>query len=175
GELPFHVAGEAVDRLMHGLRLSYVEQRGVYQLSPVIRVAPVIFLRSRYGAWLRVETPPDDYEVPHQYSQIAAHLDQVGTTATNLLRRVNAALGTCLRAFPLLQHYREEGSFDPIRGVVECGRDEFFVVTGDKTHYLLPEPSIPQCPYHDWAKSQANGSASHPGPIINTFAKQEMR
>ena len=166
GELPFHVVGEDVDRLMHGLHLRYIEQRRVYQLSPVISVAPVIFLRSRYGTWLRVETPPDDYELPHQHSQLAAHLDQVHTAAANLLRRVNDALGTHLRAFPLSQHYREEGSFDPIRGVIECGRDEFFVVTGDKTHYLLPKPSVPQCPYHDWVKSQADGSASPPSPIM---------
>jgi hypothetical protein len=94
------------------------------------------------------------------------HLNQVHKAATNLLRRVNAALGTHLRAFPLSKHYQEQQSFDPIRGVIEHGRDEFFVVTGDKTHYLLPKPSVPQCPHHNWAQSHDAGSASHPGPIM---------
>jgi hypothetical protein len=166
GELPFHVAGEDVDRLMHGLHLRYTERQRVYEPSPAISVAPVIFLRSRYGAWLRVETPPQDYDLPHAYNQLAMHLDQVRNAAAKLLDEVNARLQTCLEAFPLSKHYADEESFDPIRGVIECKRDEFFVVTGDQTHYLLPEPSVPHCPHHDWAQSHTAGSAAHPGPLV---------
>jgi hypothetical protein len=55
------------------------------------------------------------------------------------------------------------GNDNPIRGMVECKEDEFFVVTGDKTHYLFPEPSVPQCPHHDWGASHAAGVASMDG------------
>jgi hypothetical protein len=165
GELPFHVAGDAVDRLMHGLHLRYIKQPGVYLLSPAIKVAPVIFLRSRYGAWLRLEAPPNDYELPHQGDRLREHLTEVRRAATNLLCQVNNGLGTSLRPSPLSKHDEDEDAFEPIRGVVECGQDEFLVVTGDKTHYLLPESSVPNCPHHDWARSQAAGVASNPGPI----------
>jgi hypothetical protein len=171
GELPFYVAGKDVDRLMHGLHLRYTEHPRVYEPSPAISVAPVIFLRSRYGAWLRVETPPKDYDLPHAYNQLATHLDQVHNAATNLLGEVNARLQTCLEAFPLSKHYADEESFDPIRGVIECRPDEFFVVTGDQTHYLRPEPSVPHCPHHDWVQSHTAGSASHPGPLMRRSTK----
>jgi hypothetical protein len=166
GELPFYIAGEDVDRLMHGLHLRYTEHPRVYEPSPAISVAPVIFLRSRYGAWLRVETPPKDYDLPHDYSQLATHLDQVHNAATTLLGQVNARLGTCFQACPLSKHYEEEESFDPIRGVVECRQDEFLVVTGNQTHYLLLTPSVPECPHHDWVRSHAAGSASRPSPLM---------
>jgi hypothetical protein len=165
-EIPFHVARDAVDRLLHGLRLRYIEQPGIYQPSPVIKVAPVIFIRSRYGAWLRVESPPIEYELPHQSDRLSAHLVEVQKAAKNLLCQVHAVLGNNLTASPLVKHYQDEDAFDPIRGIIECGRDEFLVVTGDKTHYLLPEPSVPQCPYHDWGRSNADGVAMNPSPIM---------
>jgi hypothetical protein len=90
----------------------------------------------------------------------------VQKAALLMLDQVNAALGTCLRASPLSKHYEDEESFSPIRRVVECRKDEFLVVTGDKTHYLLPEPSVAQCPHHDWGQSHTAGVASDHGPIM---------
>jgi hypothetical protein len=166
-ELPFHVPKDAIDRVMHGLRLRYIEQPGIYKPSPVIKVAPVMFLRSRYRTWIRVEIPPKDYELPHDGIKLSAHLTEVQKGATKLLCQVNARLGTQFSPSPLSKHYEDEEAFDPIRGMVECGKDEFFVVTGDKTHYLSPEPSVPQCPHHHWGASHAAGVASNPGPVLN--------
>lgn len=166
GELPFHIAGNAVDCLMYGLRLRYIEQRGIYQYSPVIKVAPIIFLRSRYGAWLRVEASPAEYELPHQEDRLSAHLAEVKKAATTLLHQVNSGLASALQASPLSKHYEDKESFNAVRGVVECGPDEFLVVTGDKAHYLLPEPSVSQCPHHDWIRSRAEKVASNPRPVM---------
>jgi len=156
---------------MHGLRLRYIEQPGIYQPSPVIKVAPVMFLRSRYRTWIRVETPPKDYELPHDGTKLSAHLTEVQKAATKLLCQVNAVLGTQFSPSPLSMHYEDEEAFDPIRGMVECEKDEFFVVTGDKTHYLSPEPSVPHCPHHDWGKSSTVGGASNSGPVLNRSIK----
>src|SRR5258708_21174281 len=50
GEAGFYVQRGTVDRLMHGIRLRYVEQPGIYTAySPLIKLAPVMFVRSRYG------------------------------------------------------------------------------------------------------------------------------
>jgi hypothetical protein len=165
GELSFYVDRHTVDRAMHGLHVRYIEQPGVYQPAPVIKVAPVVCLRSRYGAWLRAEAPPRDYELPHKSGDLAGHLADVEKAARDLLRSVNHALGTFLRPFPLAKHYEDEDGVAAIRGVVEHDRDEFLVVTGDRTHYLLPKPSVPDCPYHDWAACDSAGVPSNPGPI----------
>jgi hypothetical protein len=166
GELPFHVAGKDIDRLMHGLHLHYFEDPGIYQPSPLIKVAPVIFLRSQYGTWLRVEAPPTEYQLPYRRDDLPVHLAEVRDAAVDLLAQVNTKLGIRLQASPLSKHYEDEDSFEPIRGVIERGKDEFFVVTGDKTHYLMPEPSVRACPHHDWAQSHAIGVASSPNPIM---------
>ncbi|WP_148228641.1 hypothetical protein [Thermus scotoductus] len=166
GELPFYLDSETVDRAMHGLRLRYIEQQGIYNPQPVIKVAPVVFLRSQYGAWFRVEAPPQEYELPRKEADLGRHLVEVHKAAEDLLRQVNQRLGTSLQPFPLHKHYEDEDTFTAIPGVVECERNEFLVITGDKTHYLLPEPSVPDCPYHDWSKCNSAGVPSNPGPIL---------
>ena len=165
-ELPFHLRGEDVDRVMHGLRLRYIEQKGIYGFSPVIKVAPVILLRSRYGAWFRVEMPPKEYELPQDEDRLFKHLDEVRATAEGLLEEVNDALGTSFRPVPLRDHYDTEETFEPIKGVCELSEDDFLIVTGDKTHYILPSSSVPNCPFHDWRKALSMGVASNSGPIM---------
>lgn len=143
-----------------------MEQPGIYQPSPVIKVAPAIFLRCRYRAWLRVENPPREYELPHNANLLSRHLVEVNEGALNLLAQVNDVLHASFHPSALCDHYNDEEGFGQVRGVMECGRDEFIIVTGDKTHYFLPEPSVSDCPFHDWLRSQAAGVASNPGPII---------
>ena len=165
GELPFHLAAESIEYAMHGLLLRYVEQPGVYRPAPVVKMAPVVLLRSRYGAWFGVEAPPKEYELPHQDIDLTRHLTEVQQAAGQLLTKVNSQLARSLYPLPLSKHYQDEEAFAAIPGVKECRRGEFLVATGDKTHYLLPEPSVPDCPYHDWAVCNRAGVPSNPGPI----------
>jgi hypothetical protein len=165
-ELSFHLSSEVVDRAMHGLHLRYVDQCGIYQHSPVIKVAPVVFVRSMYGGWLRVETPPHEYELPHKTDRLQRHLDEVHRAARDLLAEVNRRLGTSLSPFPLSRHYEGEDGFEALRGVVENSENEYLVVTGEATHYLLPRPSVPNCPYHDWTACNRAGVAFGPAPIV---------
>src|SRR5262249_3996822 len=116
---------------MHGVHLHYIEQPGIYQSSTVIKVAPVIFVRSRYGAWLRIEAPPTEYELPHQGERLSLHLAEVHQAAMVLLARVNAQLGRCLQPSSLAQHYEEEAAFDALQGVVEHEEDKFFQIPPD--------------------------------------------
>jgi hypothetical protein len=151
---------------MHGLRLRYIEQHDIYRYSPVIKVAPVIFIRLQYGTWLRVETPPREYELPHNSDRLSQHLDELERAARDLLDGINRRLGTSLQPFPLSRHYEDEDGFEMIHGVVECDENEYLVVTGETTHYLLSQPSVPDCPYHDWTACSRAGVASNPGPIV---------
>jgi hypothetical protein len=172
GELPFHVAPGVVNRVMHGVRLLYVEEPGFYEPAPVIKVLPVLFLRSRYGAWLRVEASRREYRLSHKYDELTDHLNMVRESAENLLREVNRSLNMTLTTSPLLDHYDDNESFADLCGVIEVdaiSRDrstEYLIVTGTNTHYLLPEPSISECPYHDWGESQKENVESNPSPVV---------
>ena len=164
-ELPFYIGAEMVDRLIHGLHLRYIEQPGIYQPSPVIKVAPVIFLHLQYDTWLRVESPPNEYQVPHETNKLSQHLDEVRNAAEQLLQQVNSSLGASFLPSPLAAHYCIEDDFEQMPGVKEVVENDFLVVTGDKKHYLMSQPSISNCPYHDWARCQTAGVPSNPGPI----------
>lgn len=169
GELPFHITPEAIGQAMHGLRLWYEETRRKYaEPLPRITVAPVIFLRSRYGAWLRVRKPTgaNEFELPPEPAELRGHLTRVQQAAASLLQEANQQLSTRLTALPLVEHYGDEEAFEDLPGVTEVDRDEFVVLTGDAPHYLLPQPSTPNCPYHDWGNSQAAGVATSPAPIV---------
>jgi len=171
GELPSLAEGAKVDRVLHGLRLLYIKEPRIHQqitpFNPVIKVAPVVFLRTRYGAWLRVESPPKEYILPRKYEDLPKHLNEVEQTALRLFSEINDRLGHSLQARALAIHYEDEVGFSALPGVQEINADEFLVLTGDKTHYLLPEPSVPECPYHDWHACQRDGAPSNPGPLLN--------
>ena len=169
GELLFFVLSSEICRVMHGLHLWYYEDPGGYKPRPAIKVAPVLFLQSHYGAWLRLEIPTNDYPLPHRRSELQGHLTEVDRAAQNLLRDISDRLGRHFVPTSLSVHYEQEGeSFTVFPGVqphysrlaVASGMEEYIVMTGDKTHYLMPEPTVQNCPYHDWVKSNAEGKAS---------------
>jgi hypothetical protein len=170
GELPFHVVPGTIDLAMHGLRLLYIEEPGFFEPAPVIKVMPIVFLRTRYGAWLCVESRREE-RLPHASEELRTHLESVRDVSMAFLGEINQRLGSHLPVSSLTRHYSDEESFDPLHGVTECGHRsasgarEFLVLTGDHTHYLIPEPTVPDCPYHLWANSYAVGVASNSGPL----------
>lgn len=164
-ELPFFADGTVIDRVMHGLRLGYADI-GLYKRSPVIIVAPIVFIHSRFGCWLQIEMPSQEFELPYERDSLPLHLNVVANAARSLLKEVNKCLGTSLLPFPLSKYYEDDEEFYVLRGVVEYKANEYLLVTGDKTHYLLPTPSLSGCPYHDWTQAQLDGVASNPGPVM---------
>ena len=167
-ELTFHTDIDAsqINQAIYGLHLWYFEKPG-YKPAPGIKVAPVVFLRNRYGAWIRVESPSTEYELSHSYSDLNQHLDEVKQAAQRLLFEINARLQTSLNLRSLDEHHMNEEDLALLPGVQELGQDEFLVVTGDKTHYLMPAPSVPECPYHDWSACKRDGVPSNPGPLLH--------
>jgi hypothetical protein len=166
GELSFHVRPDMLNLVSHGLRLRYVPKQKVYELSPVIHLAPVAFLRSRFDAWFRIEIPPIDFELPHRDADLPSHLDEVNRAAIELLNDIGARLGLTLTVGSLKEHYDNDMSFALHAGVIEVASDEYLIMTGSHTHYLTSASTVPHCPYHDWANSRRAGVAAIPGPIM---------
>jgi len=115
---------------------------------------------------LRVETPPQEYELPDKKEQLIDHLHDVQKAGKDLLHEVNHRLNASFQPFPLSHHYEDEEGFGPIRGVIELERDNFLIVTGEKMHYLLSTPLVHDCLHHDWLASNTLGVACNPGPIM---------
>jgi hypothetical protein len=96
GELTFHARPDVLNFVSHGLRLRYIPKQKVYEPSPVIHLAPVAFVRSRFDSWFRIETPPTDFELPQRGGDLTFHLDAVNHAAIELLDDINRRLGITL-------------------------------------------------------------------------------
>jgi hypothetical protein len=165
-ELLFHVEPNHIQDVMHGLRLRYHEAKAIYQRELMIYVAPVLFLRTDFGAWLRVESSEKHYAFPHEPEKLATHLEDVRRRARSLLDETCQILKKSLTPISLAQHFADPESFDTQRAIIKLPDDLYWVLTGEQTHVLMPEPTVPDCPYHDYARAHAAGVAIQTGPIL---------
>lgn len=165
-ELPFHVEARHIQQAMHGLRLRYEQAKAIYQREPMIHVAPVVFLRTDLGAWLRAESSAAQYAIPHNSDQLPAHLETVRIAAQSLLADTSEILHANLSPTPIEKHFADSTSFATQSGIIKSPEDQYWIVTGDRTHFLMAEPTVPDCPYHDYANSHLMGVAALSGPIL---------
>jgi hypothetical protein len=164
------IAPERVVRLFHGLRLGYSTYQDVgARLIPTISVMPTILLRSDTGSWVRIARREEVYPVPYKYAELPAHLQEVRTGAQMLLVRVQQQLDRPLAPAPLEEHYADEIGFEGMPAVEEVlgEQNHFRIVTGQSTHYLLTEPTVPNCPHHDFGKSAELHCQTGTLPILN--------
>ncbi len=164
GEVPSYLSGDRVDRAMHGLRVQY-NTRGLYVQSPAITVAPILFLRSIDGAWVRIEDPPLEFEIHPKYSDLVPHIAEVEHAAKGLFLRVSRLLGRTPEVQSLSEHFGNEDRFSALPAVVEEAPNQYLLATGQHTHYLLPEPTVSNCAYHDWYECKRAAVQSIPGPL----------
>jgi hypothetical protein len=173
GEVGFYLRSTELDRAMFGLRLMYLEEPEFYlDSSPVIKVVPVIFIRSINGVWFRVEAQNSTHilTIPNKSDFLQEHLESFHQKALELLDKVNAKLGATLKCKSLAEHYADQDLFDKLTPIVKVTNnsdkyEEYLITTGDKTHYLLKEPTVPNCPYHSWDNSHSEGYAAGAHPV----------
>ncbi len=165
-EVNFHIRASQLIKVMHGLRILYVSDPQIWgSARPRIKVAPVVFLWSSPNAWIMVERKESDETLPHSYDKLTEHLATVREKAEGLLTEIGNRLGVSLTPSTIEQHYSiSDEEFHLLPGVKaisggQAGVAQYLVVTGQHTHYLKPEPSVSNCPYHDWGNSKQEGLA----------------
>jgi hypothetical protein len=102
--------------------------------------------------------------MPHEAEQLGEHVREVDEIAVAFLEDLNRRLGTNFTPATLESHYDSPDDFNALRGVVEQPKDyphydEHVVVTGQNTHYFRLEPTVPDCPHHDWGNSNRENHA----------------
>ena len=160
GELPFHIDRSRVARVFHGLLLRYDECKTAYSVGPVIHVAPILWIKSSNGVWIRVEDQTMDYELPHKSEDLGGHLAEVRDAAVEFLAQVNEGLGATFEVTSIGAHYEDDEGFNDCPGVKHIGDDLFCLVTGAHTHYVRPEPTVPDCPFHHSSACREQGLAN---------------
>jgi hypothetical protein len=145
GEINFHLNPGKLDRAMFGVRLMYLEDPDFYlDSSPRIKVVPIIFIRSINGVWFRVEAqnPNHTQLIPNNSNYLEQHLTEFELLAFDLLNKINEKLETYLICNSLDEHYNDPNLFSeltPITKINNSQCEEFLIVTGKNTHYLLSE------------------------------------
>ena len=164
GEIAFHIKPHEVKKVMHGLRLLYIEEPDFFAPAPVIKVMPVVLLQSRYGAWLQVESRRP-HAMPYKKEDLPEHLETIRKVAEDLLKEINVRLGATLRPSSIETHYKDEINFEILRGVerkrtASSHHEEYLIITGQHSHYFHLDPTVPGCEHHNWGFSHRNGCAS---------------
>jgi hypothetical protein len=138
-------------------------------------------LERRDGALLTViDQSLRGLSVPHDYSELGTHIAAIGVQSDELLRRVNAELGTTLQptsveAFPGFSASRLTENQDIIipgnqtnANLIKIapGPGEFLLVTGIAQHFLLGMPTVNPCACHDWVFCQIHAQEQGERPIF---------
>ena len=170
GTVAFSIESKNVQRVMHGLKLSYEKVRNVHTPSPHICVAPLLFLQSKFGAWLIVDASGKQFILPDKRRQLGPHLEEVANASTDLLVQVNHALGTSIAPTRLSSHYADAASFEALPGVRETSIfNEYIMVTGNETHYLREKPTVSKCSFHNAAASFKKGVGRAPAIMARSL------
>jgi hypothetical protein len=170
GAIAGSIDPNSVVRLFHGLRLGYATYENVgAHLIPTITVIPIVLLKSDTGSWIRVGRTEDVEPLPYEYEGLSAHLGRVRDKAQTLLARVHQQLGRRLAPTPLEELFADEAAFEDMPAVEEVPGfpNHFRIVTGEATHFCLAEPTVPNCPYHDFGKSSELNCQVGTLPILN--------
>lgn len=166
--LIFSITGRDIDRVLHGLRVVTGTKAGERKIEPTIYVQPVLFMRTRSGGWIRVleEGEEHEHEIPHDARLLIEHFRAVDRAAKVLLASVNHQLRSAFQPSSVESHYADTSSFQSLKGFSRREQGEVEVITGTHTHYLLEQPRVRECLFHEWGCSQQIGQHATESAIL---------
>jgi hypothetical protein len=153
-QLPFHFPANQPMDALRGLRIKYGEHERFFAVEPSIEVSPIIFVRAPGSPWFQVRSSEGQY-LPPKEEDVPEHLAEVAGIAGQLEADLLHAFPCALSWRTLQQHFADEPGFRQVPGFREYAHDEYLVVTGTETHYIRGNPSVPDCPFHNWDSALA--------------------
>jgi hypothetical protein len=161
-EIGFQILSNEVVKVLHALKLIYFERPGFFENSPRIIINPILLLRTSFNSWLIIESQTE-HQLPVKIEELGSHLEDVNDKAVKLLNDLNENLKANFVPTSIEDYFEDKEAFEPFRGVTETRtyptREEYLIITGQHTHYLQLEPTISNCPHHDWVSSRQTGNA----------------
>ncbi len=166
-EICFHMDPKSIDKIAHGLFLTYSETAGIHEPpSPLIKVVPVVLLGSKDGKWITAEMRGPDYPLPDEEKKIPGHIAKVTNEADGLLREARKHIKN-LTILSIVDFYDQVVDPGCQLGVVERECNTYSIVTGQAKHYFRKTPTVIDCQYHDWARASAAHRACNMVPIMS--------
>jgi hypothetical protein len=149
-------------RLYHALWVARRKDGAHFDAFPQINLYPAIVVERRDGQLLAViDRLRRRITVPHNYGELPVHIGAVEQGADALLQAVRAETGSALAPSPLTAFPGFPftpgllaPSDAPARRFLKLSDmpDEFLLVTGTESHFLLPRPIVDSCAGHTWSE-----------------------
>lgn len=166
GQLSTYADRADIVRLYHALWVARRRDGAHFDAFPQINLYPAIVIERRDGLLLAVvDHLLGRITVPHNYDTLPAHIGEVDGIAMALLQAVHAEAGIALPASPLTTFpgfpatgglFAPAGKARTIRFLKSSPTpDEFLLVTGTESHYLLLRPTVDPCAGHTWSECHA--------------------
>lgn len=175
-QLRQYVEPTGVVAVFHGLHVHYEETGSpCYGPKPQVLVHPAIIIQRDDGVLVTVVDDPNG--IPLGYSKLRAlddadsdqisldaHLSAVSLGASAVLSACQAALGGAISPTPLGEfsglpsgQVRAPELGPRLVAQLKGHQNDWIMVTGTATHYLVARPSIDPCQFHAWASGHAIG------------------
>jgi hypothetical protein len=114
--------------------------------------------------WVVVEGGDQDEDLPEKETELPHHLAWVEGQCHAIKDKIDAWVGRTTLLRGVEQHFVSQ-VFSSLPAVAEAGQSsdgvrEFTILTGSHPHFLRLEPTVLDCPYHDFgACAQANAAS----------------
>jgi len=171
-----HIGGSSVTWVAKGLRMLRVEDEKWSTRVPRIEVSPMLILGSEGAAWIRVVGSTPNRMVPFaKDDQIPDHLAQVRQDTMALWKEVEQFLQTQLpKPMPLDQLVNPDIELhvcDPVFSVYQqpgtLAPKRFYLLTGNRSHFLDTDETYDGCSGHDFTKAYASNKNVSPVSIVS--------
>lgn len=168
-EIPFHVAINKITSALYGLDLIYVHEPRLYEATPRISIAPILFLRSESDTLIKVCNYGVEFAVPARGDfAVGEHIEEVASAAKGLLERVCQVLNVETLNLESVESFFQHPRFYQNKAVqvanARHGEVRLMIVTGTNPHFIIASNEWSRCRFHKHAASLAAHGAllSHP-------------
>lgn len=174
-QVPAYVRADAVSKLFRAVWVSHRRAGAHFDAYPRLDVYAAAVLERDDGCLVTVVPGrPERLSLPADRERVVRHLSEIDEASDDLLADLRSEIGELPQPSPV----QEFGGFpQPRRPTAALGRErrlvksytgggEFLIVTGSRSHFLLPKPTIDPCSGHSWNECFIQGEHRGDAPIL---------
>jgi hypothetical protein len=184
--LSAYIRSADIKRIYRALWVSRQATGASWKPKPSLDFDVAMVIERQDGALLTViDSSLQGFPMSHEYPEVSGHITAIEEQLDELLRRINAEIGATLQpsaveTFIGFSASNVNGGQNVIsldhqpckylsKIVGEPG--EFLLVTGTTKHFLLGEPAVDPCDFHDWVFCQKQAQEQGERPIVSRSVK----
>jgi hypothetical protein len=176
-QLSAYASGADVLRVYRALWVARAEAGAHFDSFPQINLYPAILVQRQDGVLIAVlDSRRERLSISHRYDDLGEHIAMAEQASNSLLDSVKRELGIALAPSPLNSFAGFPSgsrlnaapigptSSEFLRSSARA--NEFLLLTGTESHYLLAQPVVQACSGHSWSDCHALRENQNDAPIM---------